>query len=152
MMKHFTSTVFIIQDRKVLLIYHKKFLKWMPPGGHLDPDETPPQTAIREAKEETGLDIAIISQEEVWFKHSTAESFERPFHCMLAYVPPHKEQPAHYHMDLVYLAKPCGGTERQNHRETDGLRWFSLEDANQLIPGQQIFEETLLVIQKILSN
>ena len=30
---------------------------WAPPGGHMEFGETPVQTAVREVKEETGLDI-----------------------------------------------------------------------------------------------
>jgi ADP-ribose pyrophosphatase YjhB (NUDIX family) len=53
MKKQYTATVFILQDDKVLLIYHKKLKKWLPPGGHLEEGELPSAGAIREAKEET---------------------------------------------------------------------------------------------------
>lgn len=33
--------------------------KWGPPAGHLEPGETPEETAIRETKEETGLDVEL---------------------------------------------------------------------------------------------
>jgi 8-oxo-dGTP pyrophosphatase MutT (NUDIX family) len=40
---------------KILLIFHKRLQKWLPPGGELLPDETPQEAAIRELNEETGL-------------------------------------------------------------------------------------------------
>ncbi len=42
------------------LIFHRKLKKWLPPGGHIDPNEMPSETAIREAFEETGLEIELI--------------------------------------------------------------------------------------------
>ena len=62
MLRQFTATCYVIKDDKVLLIYHKKFKKWMPPGGHIDPNETPPEACRREVFEETGLEIEIIKQ------------------------------------------------------------------------------------------
>ncbi|KKL46412.1 hypothetical protein LCGC14_2345830, partial [marine sediment metagenome] len=47
MKKHFTSTVFIINDEKILLIHHKKMNVWLPPGGHVEENEIPSDTAIR---------------------------------------------------------------------------------------------------------
>lgn len=35
---------------------------WNWPAGHVEPGETPPAAAVREAKEETGLDVEIIDE------------------------------------------------------------------------------------------
>ena len=50
----------MVNDRKVLLHYHKKVRLVLPPGGHIEPNETPAESAIREVKEETGLEVRII--------------------------------------------------------------------------------------------
>lgn len=150
MERQFSATVYIIENEKVLLIFHRKMQKWLPPGGHLDPNETPPEAAIREAKEETGLDIEIISQENVWVEQWNAKSFERPYLCLLEDIPPHGDHPAHQHMDMIYLAKPIGGQVKENPRETDGARWFTLEDVEKLHPDVEIFVETRNVIRTLL--
>ncbi|MBI5346885.1 MAG: NUDIX domain-containing protein, partial [Chlamydiae bacterium] len=87
MEKHFTAVAFILEKEKVLLIYHNKLRTWLPPGGHVDPNETPVETAIREVKEETGLDITIIQQENTWVDYKEACSFERPYLCLLENIP-----------------------------------------------------------------
>lgn len=51
----------MIEQSHILLIHHKRIAAWLPPGGHLEDNEFPHQTAIRETKEETGLHINIIS-------------------------------------------------------------------------------------------
>src|SRR5688572_11893005 len=122
MERQFTASVYILDQDRVLLIYHRKLQKWLQPGGHIDPNEIPSEAAIREALEETGLEVEIIPQENVWVNHWNAKSFERPFLCQLQEIPEHKGQPAHQHVDFQYLARPIGGQENQNILETEGLR------------------------------
>ena len=58
--RHFTASAYVVNDQKVLLHYHKKVRLVLPPGGHIEPNETPAESAIREVKEETGLKVKII--------------------------------------------------------------------------------------------
>jgi 8-oxo-dGTP pyrophosphatase MutT (NUDIX family) len=152
MERQFVATVYIIENGKVLLIKHRKLNKWLPPGGHLDPNETPPEGAKREALEETGIEIEFIKQENVWISQSNACSFERPYLCLLEEIPEHKSVPQHQHIDFIYLAQPVGGKLQQNHNETDGLRWFSLEEVEDLEPEVEIFTETQRVIRQIIQT
>ena len=52
----------IEKDGKVLMVQEKKakcYGKWNLPAGHLDPNETIIQGAVREMKEETGFDVEV---------------------------------------------------------------------------------------------
>lgn len=54
---------FIIVDPKThefLLVDHKKAQLWLPPGGHVEPNEHPKETVKREAKEELDIDATFI--------------------------------------------------------------------------------------------
>ena len=42
---------------RLLLVAHRKAGLWLPPGGHVEPDEDPWHTAVREAAEELGLTV-----------------------------------------------------------------------------------------------
>lgn len=55
---HFTSSGFIVNKTrdKVLFIYHNIYNSWAWTGGHADGEEDLLQVAIREAKEETGIE------------------------------------------------------------------------------------------------
>lgn len=57
------SSVYIVEEGKVLLVHHNGFNKWVPPGGHVESGDTFAGTAKREAKEETGADVEIISSQ-----------------------------------------------------------------------------------------
>ena len=148
----FTATVYIVDEQRVLLIFHRKMQKWLPPGGHLDPNETPPEGARRETREETGLEIAFALQENVWIDRWNAKSFERPYMCLVEEIPAFGDKSAHQHIDFVYVATPAGGQESRNIHETDDMRWFTLEEIEGLDPDEEIFVETQQALRTILSN
>ncbi len=55
MRRHYTATGFVVQGDRTLLHWHKRLQQWMPPGGHIEPDEDPVQAVLREIREETEL-------------------------------------------------------------------------------------------------
>jgi 8-oxo-dGTP diphosphatase len=55
--KHLVSYFVLVDDRRgrVLLVDHKLASLWLPSGGHVEPDEDPTATVVRELSEELGL-------------------------------------------------------------------------------------------------
>src|SRR6266550_2401906 len=128
MKKQFTATVYILEENKVLLHFHKKLQKWLPPGGHVEADELPSDCAKREALEETGLHVELIKDENIWVSRWNATSFERPWLCLLENIPPHGTEGPHQHIDFVYLGRPVGGAITNAHRSQHDIRWFTLDE------------------------
>src|SRR4030042_2977728 len=62
--RHFTVWATIVRKNKWLLHFHKSLKKWLPIGGHIDRDELPEEAALREAKEESGLEIKLYNPDE----------------------------------------------------------------------------------------
>ncbi len=98
-----TTGVYIVHDNKVLIRLHDKIKKWIHVGGHVELDEDPVRAAIRECKEEVGLDITIYDSG-IRPLEIEAESFMR-------YLPPpahmnihHVGGTQHQHIDLIYYA------------------------------------------------
>jgi len=147
LVKHFTTTVYIFHENKVLLQFHHKLQKWLPPGGHLELNETPVESAKREVMEETGLEVELILQENIWIDRWNAKSIERPYLCLLEEIPAYKEVPAHQHIDFIYIARPS--TPIENAFES--CLWFSLDDLSSFQVDVDIFEDTLAIIKHILS-
>jgi ADP-ribose pyrophosphatase YjhB (NUDIX family) len=59
MMPVLGATVAIIDGGRVLLTKRRDFEVWCLPGGHVDDGETLAQAAMREAREETGIEVAL---------------------------------------------------------------------------------------------
>ena len=93
--------MFLVYKDKVLLRLHEKYKIWLSVGGHVELDEEPNQAAIREVKEEVGLDIQLLDDLRP-FKEETANYTEL--------IPPkfmniNRINPTHQHVTLTYFAK-----------------------------------------------
>jgi len=148
MKREFTATTYILHNEKVLLIYHKKLQKWLPPGGHLEENETPPEAAMRETLEESGLEIEFLFQENIVINSWNAKSFVRPYLCLLEEIPTYKDIPPHQHIDMVYVARPCGGKLIDDPL----LRWFTLQEVAAMKSDVDIFHETQQVIEHLMAQ
>lgn len=160
MHRHFTATAFLIDSKhRTLLLWHKRLQRWMPPGGHIDPDETPEDAAVRECKEETGLDVEIIGQdqEDLFAKNpEEGRMLRKPFSLLLENIPacPERGEDAHQHMDFVYIARPLDEEQAVILAEHEGreIRWFTREEIAVLDPKTEIFanvQEYILLILPI---
>lgn len=150
MQRHFTATVYILHEGKTLLLHHKKHNIWVPPGGHVEANETPAETAKREAFEETGIEIEFIKQENVWFEEfSNATSIERPYLMLLENIPATAKEPAHQHMDFIYVAKLVS---IQPASEAHNMRWFTLEEVQNLKSGLEIFPDGKKTLEHIFQS
>lgn len=124
----FTASVFIVHEGKVLLHLHKKLGRWLQPGGHIELDEGPIEAALREAKEETGLDVEIIGNSQLPTLGADASDIIPP-----KFLNRHRFNDEHEHIDCAYFARVIGGSLTPE----DGveMRWLSREEieADQLL-------------------
>ena len=101
--RHFTATVYLVNEGATALHKHPGLGIRLPPGGHIDRDELPHEAALREAREETGLEpTLLVEQRDI--ASETARSLPRPRHLMLADVNRFGDRVGHQHIDHVYFA------------------------------------------------
>lgn len=147
--KHYTSTVYVVteqQPRRVLLVKHKKLNKWMPPGGHQEETENPYEAAIRETKEETGIDISNYLPKPVPID-DRALSLPVPQYILEEKIDPYGNQFEHYHLDMIYVVHLPHQQVNQQKSESHSIGWFTLEEVENL----PIFENVLILIRSMLS-
>lgn len=98
--RDFTVAVFVVHDGKVLLQLHRKLSRWLPPGGHIEPNELPDEAAIREVFEETGVIANLVGPSGIDTRlQGQPEQLCRPEAIQLATI-----RDGHQHIDLVYFA------------------------------------------------
>jgi 8-oxo-dGTP pyrophosphatase MutT (NUDIX family) len=125
----FTVAIFVVQGGKVLLIHHRKLDKWLPLGGHVELDEDPEQAAVREAKEESGLDVELFGE-----RPPTSEPGTR---ALIAprFLDIHRISATHEHIGMIYWARPKSGATTLAVAEHHAIRWCSTVDLDQLQPA-----------------
>jgi len=124
----FTVAIFVVQDGKVLLIHHRRLNKWLPLGGHIELDEDPEQAALREAKEESGLDVELLGERPPTTGPST-RALTAP-----RFLDIHRITPTHEHIGMIYWARPKNGQLTLAESEHLDIRWCSAEELASLQP------------------
>jgi 8-oxo-dGTP pyrophosphatase MutT (NUDIX family) len=99
----FTVAIFVVHDEKILLIHHRQLDKWLPLGGHIELDEDPEQAALREAKEESGLDVELLGERPPTTGPGTRALIAPRFLDI------HRINPTHEHIGMIYWARPKAG-------------------------------------------
>ena len=135
MHNHYVATGYVYDRNRdsFLLILHKKFGKWLPPGGHLNKGEEPHKGVLRELLEETGLQgriIDLLGTPEVGT--SATAQLPSPFCILYENITSELEHEAHMHIDFVYVVEV--NSSRPHNlctKEVALATWISSENIDQ---------------------
>ena len=119
---HLTASSWVVSpDRKqVLLVYHNLYRSWAWRGGHADGDRDLCRVALRETREESGLqDLTLVSPDIFSLESLTVDGHEKRG----------KFVSSHLHLNVTYLLE---ADPRQPIRvkpdENSGVAWFPVEE------------------------
>jgi 8-oxo-dGTP pyrophosphatase MutT (NUDIX family) len=118
--------VFTPDFEKLLFIRHRKpplAGRWLPPGGHVDPGETPEESAVREVLEETGQDVVLLDLTP-HFPRQVGPRVTRIKAPLLVQV---EEIGDHRHLDFVYVAV-CPTPRPLVEEENQPAAWFDRDE------------------------
>jgi 8-oxo-dGTP pyrophosphatase MutT (NUDIX family) len=110
---HFTASGVVVDvaGERTLLVHHRKSGNWFQPGGHFEPgDATAAEAALREAREETGLAVAL----------ARTDLLDVDVHWV-----PWDE---HYHLDLRFQLV-ASGELAPDEAEVHGAEWLDWDEA-----------------------
>jgi 8-oxo-dGTP pyrophosphatase MutT (NUDIX family) len=124
----FTVSIFVVQAGKVLLVLHRNLKQWLPLGGHIELDEDPEQAALREAHEESGLEIELLGE-----RPPTTEPGTRAL-IGPRFLDIHRISDTHEHIGMIYWARPKKGTLTLAPAEHHDIRWCSAAELDHLQP------------------
>jgi 8-oxo-dGTP diphosphatase len=149
MRNDFVATGYVLnrEHTRLLMIFHRKLRKWLPPGGHLDKNEIPHECALREVEEETGIRAEILDPSPLL---GDLEPFERqlpaPYVVLHETILATEHDEAHLHVDFCYLMEADETEPVVAAGEVSGAQWFSLEE----LLACDTFESIRKIGEKIL--
>ena len=121
----------VIDDNKVLLVKHNAGHYGFPKG-HVEGNETERETAIREVKEETGLDIEVDTNYRYMTTYSPKLGVSKDV--------------------IFFLGKVIGGEKKPQIEEVNEVLFVPLEEAHDLIDFDDMKEIYSKLLQDIKKN
>ena len=120
----------VIDNGKVLLIQHLKG-HWDIPKGHMEAGETEQETALREVKEETGVDVEVISDKRYTLEYTVENGNLKEV--------------------IYFIAKKIGGEEKAQETEVSEIRWLAFDEAVEMLTydnSKELLRKAINFIEK----
>ena len=121
----------VIEDNKVLLVKHN-IGHWGFPKGHVEGNETEKETAKREVKEETNIEITIISDNRYKITYSPKKGIEKDV--------------------IFFIARANSKDIYPQEIEISEVKFVNYESAKKLITYDEERKVLLAVISDLNSN
>ena len=112
---HITGSAFIVDTSRqfTLLVHHAKLNRWLQPGGHADGETDVVNVALREAREETGVQLLTLVYDTI---------YDLDIHP----IPARADFPGHDHYDVRYLFMASMEEPLVVSEESHDVRWIPL--------------------------
>jgi len=156
--KHPTSSVFVFRrftdGWRTGLIRHPRLHKVMIPGGHVEPEETSAEAALREVAEETGLTVTLVSPPAA----PVPDGYRGRRVALPWWIAEYQVKPdnhldvAHIHVDHLYVAladgtpPPAAGAGLPGPAHPFG--WYAAGD----LPGLDMYDDARLLARLLLAG
>lgn len=123
----FTAEVYVVCKDRVLLRFHDKYCFWVSVGGHVELHEDPNEAAVREVKEEVGLDITLL--DDLQPKGLDSEGFKE-------LIPPKSINrncinDTHEHVSMVYYGR-SESDQVIPEKPTDKWKWCDTKEVESM--------------------
>jgi len=157
-LKHLTSSVFVFRrftgGWRTGLIRHPRLHKMMIPGGHVEPEESSAEAALREVAEETGLAVTLVSPPAA----PVPDGYRGRRVALPWWIAEYQVKPdnhldvAHVHVDHLYVAladgtpPPAAGAGLPDAAHQFG--WYAASD----LRGLDMFDDARLLARLLLTG
>lgn len=141
---HFTASSMILSPdgERVLMAYHNLYDSWAWTGGHADGEDDPLSTAVREAREETGVQALRLLL-------PTPVSLE--ILPVWSHIKRGTPVPTHLHLNVTYaLGADDSDFLRIKADENSGVQWLEIAKLNDFVsepPMRPVYHKILSQIR-----
>ena len=139
--RQYCASAYVVDPytKRILLVKHKKFRKWVQPGGHIEDGETSEEAAIRECFEETHVKIKLLGER---FPRET--DYIRPLGIQR-----NRNVEGVEHVDIIYAAIPLRDQEYvMDPNESLDIGWFTRDELDKI----ECFEDIRITMDYILQH
>jgi len=114
---HVTGSAWLVNatGTHVLLTHHRKLNRWLQLGGHADGHTNVLEVALKEAREESGIQqIQILN----------SQLYDIDIHQ----IPARKNEPTHFHYDARFVFQVVGSDSFRVSDESHALDWINISE------------------------
>jgi 8-oxo-dGTP pyrophosphatase MutT (NUDIX family) len=128
---HVTASAWIVSEdyTSFLLTHHAKLGRWLQLGGHADGNPDLVAVALREAREESGMQA---------FALASPNGVSLPLDVDVHLIPARGADPAHLHHDVRYLLVAGRDQALRVSSESLDLRWFPRARVDEVLEGESL--------------
>ena len=143
---HFTASSWVVNKErtKVIMIYHNIYKSWAWTGGHADGEKDLLKVAIKELKEETGVQNVKILKDDI---------FSLEIVPVAGHMKRGKYVSTHVHLNLTYLLEV---DEKEilkiKEDENSGAKWVELDDVEKESTEEWLIENVYKKLNKKLEE
>jgi 8-oxo-dGTP pyrophosphatase MutT (NUDIX family) len=133
MERHFTATGFVSHDGRTALHWHH-LGRWLPPGGHVEPNEDPVEAVLREVLEETGIAVEVLATAQ---PSRPTRSTDLPPPVTIGVYDIERDAHGterHQHIDFVYFTRPLPGASLTLPDGDEGWLWVDEQTLRGSVP------------------
>ena len=114
---HITASAWIVDPSRTraVLLHHRKLDRWLQLGGHVDGDPDVRRSAMREAREESGLRTLRFITEDI---------YDVDVHR----IPARANEPEHEHYDVRFALEADPREPLVANPESHDVRWIALDE------------------------
>lgn len=120
----------IIKDDKVLLVYEKNRNFWGFPKGHVETGENEIQTALREVKEEVGIDVEIDKSKRYTLNYIINNEIDKT--------------------SVLFIAKPINNNIKIQESEIEKFKWCTYNETIETLTynnWKELFKKVLIDLE-----
>ncbi|GGG83200.1 NUDIX hydrolase [Paenibacillus radicis (ex Gao et al. 2016)] len=149
--REFSATVYVLSESRDSLMFVRRrkppFIgSFLPPGGHLDENETPDEAALREVLEETGYPIKLLSAAQHEPLEDVVTALAAPLAIQLEPI-----DDEHDHIDFIYLGQVTGDSVELSEEEEGGV-WLTVEQLDEQPMPESVRAAAKRILAGALNN